>query len=499
MMTKMQEGSISAERWIAAGWLMALVALFAAVAGVTFRVPFFVGVPVALGIGAAGCQWVARQLPADWDGLFRTHWGWSLLCLLVALAALARTAGVAWYMADATHPQASVYWFDHFYRAHSCFSAYWRAAMLARARVDNLYDTSHYNDALFHRFEVDEYLYVPQFLILPRLGLVLTSDFLLLRALWFAIEAGLFVLATIVLCRWIGGEEGRRVALLLPALWLSTSILATLQVGNYQVAAVSVAMMAMVCFDRDRAALGGALLALAGFKLWPLLLVVYLAAAKWWRGVAWTVAFSLAYCALTYLWMGPAPFEGFLHYDWPRIASRSAWSFADDLDVTSINYSVPGAVLKLKALGATGMTGGVEDLADKLWTLVVLVLAVFSAWRSAQMSRLQRASCWLSLLALASFRTPFVPDFYGLVLPVWLWSTLAAGTQFTRRNVAWLALLWLALNTVAPFDGTPLIGYSRLALATVGQLVSISLCSWVLLRTAYRARATVNQLAVTYS
>jgi hypothetical protein len=499
MNTKTHDGPISLERWTAAALLMALVATLVAVAGVAFRIPLLMGLIFALGIGAIACRWLARKLPAQWDGLHSRHQAWTLLWLLLAAAALARTAGVAWYMADATHPQASVYWFDHFYRAHSCFSGYWRAAELARAGVANLYDTAHYNDAIAHRFEVDEYLYVPQFLIMPRLGLMVSSDFFQLRAFWFAVEAALFLAAAIILCRWTGGVEGRRLALLLPALCLSTPILATLQVGNYQLAAVSLALIAMVCFDRDKAVIGGALLALAGFKLWPLLLIVYLAAARRWRGVAWTVAFSLAYCVMAYVWMGPMPFEGFLHYDWPRIVTRSAWSFADDLDVTSINYSVPGAVLKLKALGAKGMTGGLEDVAEKVWTLVVMLLAVLSAWRSAQMSRTQRACCWLSLLTLASFRTPFVPDFYGLIAPMWLWSMMAATTQLTRRSAVWLALLWLALNTVAPFDGTPLTGYNRLALSTVGQLVSISLCSWVLLRGVLRSRATQKRLILNYS
>ena len=496
MNTKTNDEPISLERGTVAALLMALVSMLVAVAGVAFRIPLVIGLIVALGVGAIACPWVARRLPAQWDGLHSRHPAWTLLWLLVAGAALARTAGVAWYMAEATHPQASVYWFDHFYRAHSCFSAYWRAAELARAGVANLYDTAHYNDVIGHRFEVDEYLYVPQFLILPRLGLIVSSDFFLLRALWFAVEAALFLAAAIILCIWTGGVDGRRLALLLPAMWLSTSILATLQVGNYQLAAVSLALIALVCFDRHKPVIGGALLALAGFKLWPLLLLVYLAAARRWRGVVWTAAFSLTYCGAAYAWMGPMPFESFLHYDWPRIVTRSAWSFADDLDVTSINYSVPGAVLKLKALGAKGVTGGLEDVAQKVWTLVVMLLAVLSAWRSAQMSRTQRAGCWLSLLALASFCTPFVPDFYGLIAPIWLWSMMAAGTQLTRRSAVWLALLWLALNTVTPFDGTPLTGYSRLALSTVGQLVSISLCSWVLLRGVLRWRAAEKRLVL---
>jgi len=486
---------ISTERWVFAAWMTAIAAELAAVAGVAFGVPLGVGVLVALALGAIACKWTANRLPREWDGMCRTHRGLSLLWLIVALAAMLRIAGVAWFMADPNHPQASAYWFDRFFSAHSCYSQYWRGAELARAGVENLYDTAYY-DSYIGRFQVDEYLYLPQFLILPRLALAMGGNFYQIRAVWFALEAGLFGLAIFVLCRWMGGRLGSRVALLSVALWVSTPVLATLQVGNYQLAAIALSMIAMVLFERNRSGLGGALLALAAFKMWPGLLVVYLTATRRWRAVAWTIAFSLFYCLVAYLWMGGRPFQAFVHYDWPRLVSRNAWPYVEDLDVSAINDSVPGLVLKLKMLGVKGMTNALEDTVEYGWTFVLLALAAFAAWRDSHLSRLERASCWLALLTLASFRAPFVPDIYGLITPLWLWSLVAAAKQLTWRNAAWLAVGWFILDAVVPFTGTPLVGAARMAVATVSQFTAIGLCCWTLLGHLCRSPKTGKTPAV---
>ncbi|HEX3682340.1 MAG TPA: glycosyltransferase family 87 protein [Bryobacteraceae bacterium] len=495
-MTRIQD-RISLERWTVAALVAVLAALIAAVAGVAFGAPLRVSLPVALVLGLSSCAWIARRLPREWDGARRTHTASSLLFLVVALAALARTAGVAWFMADASHPQASVYWFDRFYKAHSCYSGYWRAAEVARAGVPNLYDTAHYNGFIDRRFQVDEFLYVPQFLILPRIGLALGGDFYKIRAAWFAFEAALLFAATLALCRWIGGAAGRRAALLLAALWLSSPILATLQIGNYQVAAIALSMLAMVSFERGRPALGGALLAVAAFKLFPALLCLYLAGARRWRAVGWTIAFSLLYCLIAWLWMGGQPFVAFLHYDLPRVVSGDAWPFLADPRVTAINDSIPGLVLKLKAFGVQGMTRSLENIVGWVWTAIVVILAVLAGRRSPQLSRLERVCCWLALLALAAFRNRFMPDMYGLVAPIWLWTfiaaaAIAAAAPSTWRNAIWLAFAWLALSAVLPFHGIPFVANTRLLVSTVSQLLAIALCLWVLSRFFYRSRETTT-------
>jgi Glycosyltransferase family 87 len=484
---------ISPERWGVAAGIVTLAALIIAVAGVAFGVPLPVGLLLVLIAGLIWCGWIARCLPREWDGLHRSHIGWSILLAAVGIAAVARTAGVAWFMANPTHTRAAMYWFDHFYTAHSCYSGYWRAAELARAGAQNLYDTAQYNGWM-GRFQIDEFLYVPQFLILPRLALALFGDFYKMRAAWFALEAASLATATLVLCRWIGGAAGRRAALLVPALWVSSPILATLQVGNYQLAAIALALIAMVSFERNRSALGGALLAVAGFKLYPGLLCVYLAATRRWRALGWTIAFSLLYCVAAYLWMGGHPFGAFVHYTWPRIVSGDAWPFLDDPDVSAINDSVPGLVLKLKILGVKGMTHSLEDTVAWAWTALVVVLAAMTGYCSPRFSRVERTCCWLALLTLASFRVRFTPDIYGLIAPLLLWTFIAASTRLTWPNKIWLAIAWIALNAVLPFSGIPLVGNYRLLVSTASQLIAIGLCFFVLLGYLRRSTQVISQI-----
>ena len=67
--------------------------------------------------------------------------------------------------------------------------------------------------------------------------------------------------------------------------------------------------------------------------------------------------------------------------------------------------------------------------------LIVVVLTIFSARRASKMSRVELAANWLALLALASFRSPFLPDHTGLFAPLWIWSLIAAGSVYSgRRN-----------------------------------------------------------------
>ena len=129
------------------------------------------------------------------------------------------------------------------------------------------------------------------------------------------------------------------------------------------------------------------------------------------------------------------------------------------------------------------MTPMVEKAISWVWTLAVFALAILAARRAHAMSRLELVSTWLALLALAAYRSPFVPDHNGLFAPIWLWLLIAAGTRLTPPRIALLALAYLALSAVLPFGGVdlPELG-GRLALSTASQFVAIGLCLWVVLR-----------------
>lgn len=476
---------ISLERWGVAAIAAALAAPLVAVTGTVFRVPLGWGAIVALLTALVATPQIARRLPGSLDGALRRHPVWCAVWLLVAVAAVVRSAGVAWFMADPNHAQASAFWFDEFYIGHYCATAYWYAAQLAGSGVENLYDTSLYVSPI-GRFRLDEYFYFPQFLILPQAAVALGADFQQMRASWFVLDVILVAGCMLALCRWIGGEVGQRAALLLPAVWLASPVLVTLQLGNFQLAAVVLSVLAMMLFERQRHALGGALLAVAGFKLFPGLLGVYLLAARRWRAAAWTIAFSLLYVAIAYAWMGEKPFLAFLHYQWPRMLSGEAWAFLEleGLEaVVAINDSVPGAALKLKVLGVDGMTRAIAGGVAWVWTALAVGLTVLAARRAPQMSRLELAATWLAVLTLAAYRSPFVPDHNGLFAPLWLWSLVAAAVLLSRRNVLLLTAAWVLFGLVLPLGGMPLPDvFTRLALSTSSQLLAVGLCLWVLLR-----------------
>ncbi len=476
----------SADRWIAAGLLSLLVAMLIASTTAALHAPLAVTVIVAVLTVALLTSWTAKRLPHDWDGIRGRRPVVSTLWAVLALAALARTAGVALFMADPSHAAMSTYGFDAFYIGHSCYSGYWQAANLALEGVPNLYDVQQYQGKNAGIFRFDEFMYLPQFLLLPLLGVALGTDFNELRALWFTVEGGALLACMIALTVWIGGQPGRRAALLIPAVWIASPVLLTLQLGNFQLLAISLSVVAMALFWRDRPVLGGALFGFAVFKLFPGILGIYLIATRRWKAVGWTLGFSLFYSVITYAWIGEAPFLALFEYQLPRMATGEAWAFLEMKElgfVAAINDSIPGLVYKLNALDVPVATRALVQQVSWAWTLVVVGLTIFSALRAKHMSRLELAANWLALLGLASFRSPFLPDHTGLFAPLWIWSLIAAGSVAGGGRIALFALMWAALAAVVPFAGTPLDdGMDRFVVSGISQIIAVTLCLWVVLR-----------------
>ncbi len=490
---------VSLERGVIAALTLWLFALALAVGLCAFRIAPAAAFAIAALVAAAAWRPAAGRLPREFDGAAGRHRLGSALWLLLAVAALLRVSGVALFMADAEHPEFSAWWFDGFYIQHNCFSAWWKAAALVGdPAVPNVYESELYA-GMEGRFKLDDFLYLPQFLILPRAGIATGADFLQLRAAWFALEAGSLAAIMLALCGHVGGAIGRRAALALPAVWLATPIVLTLQIGNFQIAAIALSIAAMLAFERGRHALGGALLGFALFKIFPGLLGVYLVAKRQWRPVFATAAACGAYSVIAYLAFGRAPFDAFLHHELPKIASGDAWSWLENEGmgaVVAINDSVPGLVLKLGQLGVGGMTRQLEVTLSMVWTLVAVALAVLAALRSDRMSNAERALAWLALLAVAAFRSPFVPDTYGLFPLLWIWSLLVAIATPSRGRLALLALLWIPLAASLPFSGMPLPELTgRLVLSTLSQAVAVAVCLWVLLRRPARTVAPVSPSA----
>jgi Glycosyltransferase family 87 len=426
---------------------------------------------------------VARRLPTVWDGALRRAPVRCVLWALLTLAGVWLWARLGVFMADAGRADGSVFPFDRFYVKHSCLSAYVHAAELAGLRVDNLYDESLY-EGMIGPFAQDEYLYPPTFLLLPRLALAASGDFLKIRAVWYGVSAGILVLGVVAVAAWIGGDAGRRAGLLAVALALTPPVLMTLQIGNFQIAAVALACVAVAVIEsrRDTAATAAAAAVLAFVsmaKVFPGVLVLVLVARRRWRAVGWVAGFALVYVAMTLALFGTRPFVAFFGYRLPHLASFNApdVSVPFVVKLVAINHAVAFIPFKLQALGVPGMSRGLALALSWVYTAGVLAATV-AVGRAPAETRLGEAARWLALLHLAALRSPFVPDAYALITPLWLLTLVAAEERggAARRGV--LAACALLLCVVAPLGkGLPEPGLTlRLVVGLASQAVAIGLC-----------------------
>ena len=170
---------------------MSVVAPAVAMAARAFGTPAWIAVVAALG-SFFTVPTLARRLPQTLDGFARRHRVLTVLWCVIALAAVGQTARLAVFIDAPSRTEFSILPADTFWREHSCFSAYVQAADRDRRGDRNVYELP---DATYARYrtaytplDVDDYLYPPMFLPLPRLGLAATDDFFTLRRGWFAIE-----------------------------------------------------------------------------------------------------------------------------------------------------------------------------------------------------------------------------------------------------------------------------------------------------------------------
>jgi hypothetical protein len=349
-------------------------------------------------------------------------------------------------------------------------------------------------------FEVDLYQYPPSFLLLPWMARAARLEFFTIRRVWFVLQAVLLLAAMVLLARWIGDGRGRLVLLLIPAVWLAPTTRVTLQIGNFQISAFPLAVLAMIAFDRGRTAVGAVALGFATVsKIFPGILGLLLLAHRRWKAAGWTAVAGTAATVLALLAVGPTPFVDFARYQLPRMQSAEAFFWIENPEMAPVNQSVYGLVTKLRLLGVPGTGAGAAVLLSSLYALLLVPLALLAARRlrglaaagfDPSRARLRQAEVWLGLLSLASFRSPFVPDAYGLVGTLWLLTLIAAEK---RRSIAgWLALGVAAAAFSLILDGglvpTPVPVW--MTLLTLGlQLAALAVNAVVVLAPARGLRA----------
>jgi alpha-1,2-mannosyltransferase len=239
-----------------------------------------------------------------------------------------------------------------------------------------------------------------------------------------------------------------------PWVLASPTIVGTLQIGNAQLLFIAIAAAAMLLFERGRHATGGALLAYAVVsKLFPGLLVLYLLLRRDWRAVGWTAAWGLAILVVAVADVGLAPFTAFVD-QLPRLLSGEAFPAFRNAGAIAINESVPGLVFKIREWGGPAFGFGAARVVGWIYTLFLIAATAWLALRPAPRS--PAPLIWISLLILATMRSPFLP-YYAPFPSLWL-ATLIAAVGWQQRSFRWTAIaLWvvLAINMGQGFIAPP--------------------------------------------
>jgi hypothetical protein len=467
------------------------LALVAGLAGFSVALGLSGSLPASIAVGlltAAASGWLGRSwLALDEAAAPRALRVVSAIALVLALVQVGR---LTVYMADPSRTGFSQFPSSAWELKHSCLTAY-HVAGTAVGEGRNVFDPALYNapdddptrqrrPATLGPFNIDVYEYPPPFLLLARALHVAAPDFFRLRALWHGLTLALLLAATLAAVRLLDPASGTRALLLAPFLWLAPPTLSALQKGNVQVAIAALCVLALALFRRRLFAAGGILLAFATLaKLFPGMLVVYLLARRQWRAVAWTGVAGALILAVSLLDTGIEPYRAFLQH-LPGLLGGEAFPAFRNPNAMAINLSIPGIVFKLKLLGVPGMGFPAAKIVGWVWTLAILAATAVLARRAREDREIL---AWLAVLVLATLRSPFLPQAYGAMPPLWLLTLFAATLVPTTRTLLLTLGAVLVFAHYEPQDWPLPLGL-RLVLVGITQAAMIALPLLLLRRPA---------------
>ena len=412
---------------------------------------------------------------------------------VVAVALLVRLAVFAGY-AEPPLAWSAAPW-SAFMTQHACSTAYWTAATRIKHAPDvwDIAISSLGQDPATGRliprtmgaFNVDPYEYPPTFLLLPRALAAVTPDYVAFRHVWLLLDGVLVIAGMAVIARGLDAATGRRTLWLLPLAIVPLTTLYPLQMGNAQLLYIVTGMLAMAAFARGRHALGGLLLAftIVG-KMFPGILILYLALRREWRAVAWTSAWSVVFLLATLADVGWAPFPYFLHH-LPRLLSGEAFPMLRLTPGTVNNLSIPSLVLKVPAFGGPAVPFGWIRITGWIYSVVVLWVVFRLARRPVAPA--YEPLAWLAILGLTALRSPFLPT-YGGFPGAWLGALLLALCWSDARRWWTVLALWVILvpTTVGP---TPIAAWAVATFTTLQTAAVVGLAA-IAIRVAREERAS---------
>lgn len=472
--------------------VLALVAPVARALGVFGSIPIPAVAVLSVIAGpvlVASLPRLAAPLPASLDRwLDPEHRRLAALWAVGGLLALLSLGRMAMFLADPDQVDGSIAPSEPFLVRHSCLTAYMHGAILSMDPAANVYDLALVDGvgdappplpasaAHFAPFTLDAFGYPPPFLLLPRALLLLTTDFLSQRIVFGAASLVLLLFACASAARTLGGVAERRLWLLTPLFMANLPVLATLQVGNFHLAAVALGVLCWVALERRRDGLTGALLAAATLaKIFPGLLGVLLLVQRRWRAVGFTCLAAAAFCALSVAVLGTKVWHDFLFYHLPHVQSGEALRFlAGSTREITFNLAPFGIPFKLDALGLAGWGWAQARLFGNIFTVLLLVLAAL-AGRNRGGPR-HRLIVWLALLMLASLRSPYAAPFV-LSTTLVLLLVLAAEVR-SRRGLAAFVAVWALLSLPIPISDPSV----SIAVSLARMLVLYVFLLWAMLR-----------------
>ena len=424
----------------------------------------------------------------------RAPHSFTILAGLAALLAVLELGRLVIFAAYPVPPPAwSVAPWSPFMTRHACTTAYWSAATTIEQTPDvySLAASSAGRDPATGRplprqigpFSVDPYEYPPTFLLVPRALAVVAPEFVTFRHVWLLLNAALVIAGMVAIARRVDAATGSRSLWLLPLAIVPLTTMYALQMGNAQLVFVVLAAVALLAFERGRHALGGLLLAYAIVgKLFPALLLVYLAIRREWRAVGWTAGWAVILTLVTIADIGWAPFPAFFDH-LPRLLSGEAFPMLRAPVTPPNSQSIPGLVLKLPSLGGPDVPFVSLKIAGWIYSAVILWATVRLALRP--LAPRVAPLAWLVVLGLAALRSPFIPS-YGAFPGAWIAAILLAVCWNDARRWWWIFGLWLTL--VPTTAGPAPIPLGVISVFTTIQTVAVLALMAIAVRVGREAR-----------